>query len=183
MLFRPPEKRSNDVLAQFLKLLLEQMPIVRRLAKLIRSQELWSLDALANELWSNSAPASQDATVLLLRLAASARSSNELSPLIPHRLHCLVRAPEGLSVCLNSECSAPDDARQDKVGAFRRHKTDAHFVTQSHCRCSVARPAVCGRWAGTRILKPAKWSPAFLPKFPSADITSSLQLKVWSLAQ
>ncbi len=59
-------KASNDVLASFLKSVLEQMPIVRRLANLIRSQELWSLDALAKELWSNSDAATQDATVLLL---------------------------------------------------------------------------------------------------------------------
>ena len=138
-------KGSNDVLAPFLKLLLEPIPIVRQLAKLIRSQELWSLDSLANELWSNSDPETQDATVLLLRLSASARSSNELSPLIPHRLHCLVRTPEGLSVCLNPECSAPDAARQDKVGALQASQDRCVFcdsITLPVLRCKA-----CGLWA------------------------------------
>ena len=99
-------KESNEIVAVFLKGLMERMPIVRQLARLIRSREIWSLDALTKELWSDSDPETQDTTVLLLRLAASARSSDELSPIIPHRLHCLVRAPEGLSVCLNSACKA-----------------------------------------------------------------------------
>ena len=136
---------ANDVLAPFLKMLLDQMPIVRQLASLLRSQELWSLDALANKLWSVSDSESQDATVLLLRLAASARSSDELSPTIPHRLHCLVRAPEGLSVCLNPGCTAPPEACQDNVGALQ--------ATQDRCAyCNsitlpVLRCKACGLWA------------------------------------
>ena len=136
---------SNDVLAPFLKTLLEQMPIVRQLARLIRSRELWSLDALARELWSDSDPATQDATVLLLRLAASSRSSDELSPIIPHRLHCLVRAPEGLSVCLNSACTATHAARQENIGALQASQDRCAYcesITLPVLRCKA-----CGLWA------------------------------------
>jgi hypothetical protein len=136
---------SNGILAPFLKSLLEQIPIVRQLAKLIRSRELWSLDALAKELWMSSDAASQDATVLLLRLAASARSSDESHPIIPHRLHCLVRAPEGLSVCLNSACTAPPTARHENVGALQASQDRCAYcdsITLPVLRCKA-----CGQWA------------------------------------
>ena len=136
---------SKDVLAPLLKLLLEQVPLVRKLAKLIRSQELWALDELAKAIWSNSDSESRDATVLLLRLAASARSSSELSPLIPHRLHCLVRAPEGLSVCLNSACSAPDAAKQHNVGALQ--SSQDRCVYCDSITLPVLRCKACGLWA------------------------------------
>jgi DEAD/DEAH box helicase domain-containing protein len=136
---------SGDVLAPFLKILLDQMPIVRQLGSLLRSQELWSLDALAKELWTESNSATQDATVLLLRLAASARTSDELSPTIPHRLHCLVRAPEGLSICLNSSCTAPQDACQDNLGALQASQDRCAYcnsITLPILRCKA-----CGLWA------------------------------------
>jgi len=136
---------SRGIVARFLKFSLEPVPLVRRLAERMHTQDLWSLEALTHELWSESNQITQDATILLLRLAASARSQPEIAPLVPHRLHCLVRAPEGLSVCINPLCTAPIEMRADGVGALQASRDRCSFcdsITLPIVRCKA-----CGLWA------------------------------------
>lgn len=113
----------------------------------MHTQDLWSLDALSRELWSNSDWSAQNATILLLRLTTSARSEPDVAPLVPHRLHCLVRAPEGLSVCINPACTAPPETLANKVGALQTYRDRCSYcdaVTLPIVRCTS-----CGIWALT----------------------------------
>jgi DEAD/DEAH box helicase domain-containing protein len=139
------ERESNGIVARFLKLSLERVPIVRKLAERVHEHDLWVLSALAHELWNDSSDAAQRATALLLRLAASARSRPELAPLIPHRLHCLVRAPEGLSVCINAACKAPVEIRAEGIGALQTPQDRCAFCDS--ITLPVHRCKACGLWA------------------------------------
>ena len=82
-----------------------------------------SLSALSVSLWGEAradseAERRQRATLVLLTLAAAAREHIDRHPIVPHRLHVLVRGAEGLSVCLNPGCSAPSDRHALGRGAL-----------------------------------------------------------------
>ena len=131
--------------ARFLKSSLEQVPIVRRLAGLIHSRELLSVDELAGELWGEATVVTRKATILLLRMTAAARFQPGESPLVPHRLHFLVRAPEGLSACLNPSCTGPDELRVEGIGCLQASQDRC-----VHCQAvtlPIHRCESCGQWA------------------------------------
>jgi hypothetical protein len=139
------EASAKGVLAPFLKLSLEQVRIVRQLMELVYDKGLLSIDDLALELWGNANQATRDATVLLLRLTAAARLKSNESPLIPHRLHFLVRAPHGLAACLNTSCSGPTDFRAEGIGCLQIPRDRCVYcgsVTLPVHRCKA-----CGQWA------------------------------------
>jgi len=137
--------QSGQVVAGFLKCALEQVPLVRKLAALIYSQDLWSLQHLSSELWGQCSETSEQATILLLRLAAAARSRPEVSPLIPHRLHCLVRAAEGLAICLNQACTAPSPWKAGGLGAIQAARD--RCVACNSITLPILRCKACGQWA------------------------------------
>lgn len=136
---------SEDFVAPFLWRAMETSSTVAKLERLVHRQELWALSELARELWGEQSEVSQQATVTLLRLAAAARLSKEDAPRVPHRLHALFRAPDGLSVCLNPECTGPHDRRAHGIGCVQA-STDRCI----HC-LSVTLPlhrcTECGEWA------------------------------------
>lgn len=139
------ELQTNGITAPFLKNALARVPMVRRLAELIHERQLLSVEELAGTLWKESTMATRQATILLLRLTAAARKKATDSPLVPHRLHFLVRAPEGLSVCLNPECNGPKEQCVDGVGCLQSPQDRC-------CHCgSVTLPLhrceTCGQWA------------------------------------
>jgi DEAD/DEAH box helicase domain-containing protein len=136
---------SHGVVARFLKEVMEQLPIVRRMAKLLHDRDLWSLEDLAAQLWGAPTETTRKATVLLLRLAASARQESTISPLVPHRLHFLVRAPQGLAACLSPACTGRAWLRAGKIGCLQDARDLCAF-----CGCitlPVHRCRACGQWA------------------------------------
>jgi len=136
---------STQRLAPFLKLSLEQAPIIRRLMELLHDYDLLSIDDLTSKLWHQTTKETREATTLLLRLTAAARLQENESPLIPHRLHFLVRAPQGLSACLNKNCSGPTHLRAENIGcvqAPRDRCLHCGAVTLPLHRCRA-----CGQWA------------------------------------
>jgi len=139
------EASAKGFLAPFLKLSLEQVPIVRRLMELVYDKAVLSIDSLACGLWGNADQATRDAAVVLLRLTAAARLKSNEPPLIPHRLHFLVRAPHGLAACLNTSCSGPTDLRAEGIGCLQAPRdrcVHCNSVTLPVHRCKA-----CGQWA------------------------------------
>jgi Lhr-like helicase len=132
-------------LAPLLKLSLEQVPIVHRLMKLVFDHNLISIDDLTILLWGESTKTNQQATILLLRLTAAARAHPNDFPLIPHRLHFLIRAPQGLSACLNQACTGPASLLAEGIGCLQPPRDRCEY-----CK-SVALPVhrcrACGQWA------------------------------------
>ena len=75
------------------------------------ADQLWGLrnaplGELATAIWAGEVSESLALSGLqrLLSLCASARDLVQALPLVPHRLHLLLRAPEGMQLCLNAEC-------------------------------------------------------------------------------
>jgi hypothetical protein len=102
-----------------------------------------TLAELARELWHGKY--AEKATTILLNLAAAARRAAGDYPLVPHRLHLLARAAEGLSLCLNSECKGPAELKIAGLGAVSAGSADRC----RHCGGAVLallRCAHCGEW-------------------------------------
>jgi hypothetical protein len=123
----------------------------RRLASILWESQRISLDELSRRLWGHTDETSRKATVVLLRLTASARVDASSLPLVPHRLHVLCRAPDGVCVCLNPACSAPADLKPSGWGALSTGFTE----TCDHCggsTLSVVRCVSCGEAAIAGIM-------------------------------
>ena len=136
---------ANGLLARFLKNSLAQVPIVRRLMEFVYQNDLVSMDDLTRSLWGDATHVTRKATIFLLRLSAAARSEPNESPLIPHRLHFLVRAPQGLSVCLNTLCSGPTHLVVEACGSLQAPRDRCVYcdaITLPMHRCKA-----CGQWA------------------------------------
>jgi Lhr-like helicase len=139
------EPAPNGSPAPFLRKILAEAPIIQELARLIHSRDLISVNELARELWSDGCDTTRKATILLLRMAAVARMRPGDPPLIPHRLHFLVKAPEGLCLCLNPSCSGPEEFRLERLGCLQSPQDRCVYcqaVTLPVHRCES-----CGQWA------------------------------------
>ena len=134
--------------ARFLHSSLRQAPLIRKMADVLADQKgnVLSLVELARTLFDGKCGIDErNATVALLRLSASARFRSTDLPLLPHRLHFLVRAPEGLSVCLNSQCSGPSKHCVSAIGCLQPYGDRCTYCT--HLLLPLHRCDNCGDWA------------------------------------
>jgi len=136
---------ASRILAPFLKLSLEQVPMVRRLAELVYDNDLQSIDELTRKLWGKAEQAQREATILLLRMAAAARLQSNEYPLVPHRLHFLVRAPQGLAVCVNTACSGPSHLLAEGCGSLQTPRDRCVYCNA--ITLPIHRCRACGQWA------------------------------------
>lgn len=135
----------SDLPAQLLHDALGPAPIVHALDQLLRRETRLPLRALATQLWREESPEIVPATIALLNLAASARCTVDDYPLIPHRLHLLVRAPSGLSLCLDEKCNGPSNRLYPGFGSLTAGSADRC----NHCGGAVLtllRCVECGEW-------------------------------------
>lgn len=139
------EDLAGRIIAPLLTYSLEQVPIVRRLMEALHQQSLLSIDDLSRQVWNDASVEACESTILLLRLSAAARPRPDDLPLLPHRLHLLVRAPQGLSACLNTTCTGPQRLRVGGIGCVQ-----ALIDRCIHCNAvtlPVHRCTACGEWA------------------------------------
>jgi DEAD/DEAH box helicase domain-containing protein len=141
---------DEDRPARMLNTMLSHAPIIHELVNVLWTKRRMQLSTLAQDIWQDSSLEAQCATFTLLQLAASARASVESHPLVPHRIHLLARATDGVSVCLNKECTGPDHLILPPLGAVHVGMAD----TCPSCRAAmllVYRCENCGEWmlAGT----------------------------------
>jgi DEAD/DEAH box helicase domain-containing protein len=104
-------KGSNNSPAILLRKTLGHAPVVQRLEAILWTQGRLSLATLAEQLWGADGAESRTASLKLLNLAAVAREQAGGYPLLPHRLHLLVRPSEDVSACLSEHCTASEDSR------------------------------------------------------------------------
>jgi len=141
-----PEEPARALMA-----LLPRVDAARRLYESLTKGPS-TLDALSVELWGSECPPQErlEATRTLLNLAASAREHVKAPPLIPHRIHVLVRGAETMALCLHPECPAPDDRKLPGRGPV---------VSSPTSRCpfcrSVAYPIVLCEHCGHAMLAAA----------------------------
>lgn len=84
--------------ARLLQKTLGESPRVHRLEAVLWDRRRLSLGTLAELLWDRRGPEAEEATRRLLQLCASARSSARDYPLLPNRVHFLVRSVQGVTV-------------------------------------------------------------------------------------
>lgn len=77
---------------------LGESPLVHRLEAILWERRRLSLGALSEALWSGKNEATEEATRRLLQLCASARTTARDYPLLPNRVHFLVRSVQGVTV-------------------------------------------------------------------------------------
>ena len=141
---------GEDKPARLLNSVLSHAPIVQSIENVLWNKRRLRLSELAESIWGDRGREAQKATFNLRLLTASARSNVDSYPLVPHRIHLLARATDGLSVCLNKDCSGDKDLSLPPLGAV-------HTGTSDTCGfCSAAmlllyRCNNCGEWllAGT----------------------------------
>jgi hypothetical protein len=135
------EKRPARLLAGVLR----QMPELRTVDELFwenhQLRAVIPLAKVAERLWGGQSAENFQATIALLQLGAQGRDRFEELPVLPHKLHLLVRAPGEVSVCLNSGCVG-DGPRMPGHGALtldggqRCACCDACLLTLARCsRC------------------------------------------------
>lgn len=134
--------------ARFLHATLREAPLTRRMASIltVERRNVLSLEDLASRLFEGRCDEDErNATILLLRLAAAARLRASDLPLVPHRLHLLVRAPEGLAICLNPRCSGPERRRLQPIGCLQPLGDRCQYCR--HILLPIHRCDNCGEWA------------------------------------
>lgn len=135
------ERRPACVLNHALK----AAPLLHKLQSILWNRKHVPLNELAAELFGDRSDQSVGAAVALLHLAASARGDVKSYPLVPHRIHILARPTDGLSVCLNSGCDAPNERRLHGLGGVMSGCQDACVYCQSVV-LSLFRCHNCGQW-------------------------------------
>ncbi len=107
--------------ARLLACLLRRMPELRDVDELFweshLSRAVIPLAKVVEKLWGRQSAEGMHATIALLQLGAQGRDRFEELPVLPHKLHLLVRAPGEVSVCLNSNCTG-DGPRMPGYGAL-----------------------------------------------------------------
>ena len=135
--------------AKFLHSALRRSPLIRRLAEMLirKKGTLIQLGTLGRALFpEGEEERSTQAAAVLLRLAAAARRRSTDFPLVPHRLHFLARGPEGLALCLNPECSGPENRKVSSAGCLQSMgESTCRFC--GHVVLPVLRCDNCGDWA------------------------------------
>lgn len=110
---RQARRNCGDQPAELLHGVLGASPLVRELVQQVTrvsteapdGRRPVALSEVADALFPGH-PRRREAVAKLLGLCASARRQVTSHPLVPHRLHVFMRGPEGVSVCLRSECDA-----------------------------------------------------------------------------
>jgi len=150
------QSQSQSMPARLLTDLAERSPIVSRLEAALWSNHnagIVRLKDLVASLWNRSDDISTRATVALLQLCARARQNAEELPLIPHKLHFLVRAPYTISVCPNPSCGA-EGARLPGGGQLVAEARDK-CPSCSSAMLTLARCSSCGEWVLSAVKRSA----------------------------
>ena len=143
--------KEQEVPARLLKETLGSAPLIHVLEKELWEKRHLPLRELAEKLWGEHTEDGVKATIALLQLAATARALPHQYPLVPHRIHLVARSNDGLSVCVNPDCSGDQHLKIKSLG---------RVLAGFHEACSSCGGAVlslfrcrnCGEWflAGKR---------------------------------
>jgi DEAD/DEAH box helicase domain-containing protein len=140
---------KSDFPAEVLLAMLSRVHAVKRMQDTLFEGERMRLADLAESVWpgEEAAPRRMEAIVRLLGLCASARQRVDDHPLIPHRLHVVVRGPLGACVCLDPSCTGPDDRKWGGLGAVQ----GGHLTKCGYCGAATLNLVRC-KECGTPML-------------------------------
>jgi len=116
------------------------------------------LSELAEKVWPHHDQPNVAATAALLRWTSMAQSEPDV-PLLAHRLHLPLRGPGGLALCLNGDCSGPDEQQKPGHGAVQ----DARGDRCQWCSAVVLPIARC-EGCGLAVLTARQQDARFVPE-------------------
>ena len=137
--------------ARLLSAALRRAPKTHVLENILWRRQRLPLAELAQELWGARDDAAIQATVVLLQLAAAAKTSVDDHPLVPHRVHFLGQSPVGLSVCLDTACGNGDPRKLDPFGIVSAGIQDV-CPRCGAAAVTLARCNNCGEWGLVGLL-------------------------------
>lgn len=158
---------ATDSPAVFLHEALSRSPLVANLESILwneRGRGPLTIGELARALWETSDTGAVRATASLLQLCARARCTASDMPLIPHKLHLLVRAPSTISACLNRDCAAsgprmPNGGELIAEAAERCPTCGSALLTLSRCStCGESLLAGVRRIASNTLHPRHRWN-------------------------
>lgn len=136
---------DDDRPAVLLHNALGHAPLLHQVEKLLWEQKRLPLTEMALALWGNADAEALRATTTLLQLGASARCQVGDYPLLPHRIHLLVRPADGLSVCLNPDCMGDPALRLPDLGCVLAGTADTCLYCAA-AMLTLMRCGNCGFW-------------------------------------
>ena len=160
LLVHPTAIPSNeDRPAVLLYHALRACPLIHKIETILWTKHRLPLSKLAQELWGNDTEEAMRATTTLLQLCTSARLRTDAYPLIPHRIHLMARTTEGITVCLNSHCTADSTLRLAPIGRLHAtHRTEC--VSCKSSTLAMFRCTNCGQIALAGFQQAGQWSAA-----------------------
>lgn len=137
-------------------------PIQRGIRALVERRRM-PLRELAEAIWEQSGPEAERATVVLLQLGASGRAHPKGYPVWPHRLHVVARSSEGLTLCVDPDCTGKPERKLAGFGTLHAGYHERCPACEA-AAVSVLRCMTCGEaLVGVPELK------AVMPVIPHAD--------------
>lgn len=169
-------RESGGVICYFLHRALRHAPAYQQIASKLREQPFVPVRELASAVLGR--PDDMTLTALL-SLLATARQELMGLPLLPHRLHLLVRAPQGFQVCLNADCHGPSEDRFAPYGPIVSTGGElcphCHGPTLSLLRCRTCGEAALGAQNDKGKLRPGHALLFTRPKHQGKDLHYSLE--------
>ena len=123
---------------------LSAAPIIHQLEEILWERKHVPLKEITESIFGEESEQTLQATVRLLQLSASARRGAKEYPLVPHRIHVVVRPTDCLTVCLNAGCSG-STTKLPPMGAVAAGYQDTCGSCFSRT-LSLERCRNCGEW-------------------------------------
>ena len=156
--------QPEAVPARLLHFALRKSPLIAKLEDALwtaNSACLAKLSDLSQAVWCRTDDAALNATAALLQLGSRARTEAADLPLLPHKLHVLIRAPTTVSVCLNTHCTSPHKPWNGIGGVLAEAVDRCPFcnrATLTLCRCERCGEALFAAIKQNNSLLPrARW--------------------------
>ena len=160
-------KSCGNRAAVLLRAALKHATILHRLDEALHQKRHMKLDDLAAEVWGAGGVAAVAATIKLLQAGAAARKEVGDFPLLPHRLHVLVRPGDGLVACLNADCTGDPERKLDGLGQVWPGISDRCEACGS-ATMTVNRCDNCGDWGLAAVDRGDEYRP--VPPRPKGTV-------------
>ncbi len=137
--------QAKNVVSTFLYHTLSHAPLIKRTADILWQYQRIPLRELTQALWNTDEEDAMRATLFLLQIGASARLKSTDAPLLPHRIHMLVRPTNGLTLCINPTCTGDPQLQLSGFGCIAEGQRD-HCAYCHSAMLSLYRCCNCGSW-------------------------------------
>jgi len=137
---------TAQAIAPELHRLLLNSPLATTVYEMLWKTKRIPLQKLAAQVFGSSSESALKAIRVLLQLLASARNEPGSTPLVPNRIHFVVRGPEGMSFCLNTQAPHRAEHNYQNSGFVFSNGSDTALLGAEGTVLSMIRNVVNGSW-------------------------------------